>query len=103
MSIAQPAAALLDLTCGDVVHNVLDMGLPAYVPATMTSDMILRKIVFDKHFVKLPSMGLTSSIGEMAYDSDKGSFAFAIETDELVAALEANVARADYVCAPCPP
>ena len=79
---------------------VLGLGLPAYIPATMDVSMILKKIVFDKHYVRVPSMGLVASIGEMAYNSETSSFAFAVEIDELTRAVEANMARSCfcYVC-----
>jgi len=79
---------------------LVDLGLPAYVPATMSIDMILQKIVMDKHFVRVPAMGLVAEIGEMAFDRDQATFAFSIETPELTKALEVNMARSMY-CYPC--
>jgi 3-dehydroquinate synthase len=79
---------------------VLDLGLPAHIPATMTADMILQKIAFDKHYVNIPSMGLAAAVGEMACDKDKGTFAFGVKSEELVRAVEANMSRAMY-CYPC--
>ena len=84
----------------DHYKTVLDLGLPAYIPATMSIDMILKKIVMDKHFVKIPSMGLVAEIGEMAYDRERASFAFGIETEELVKSMEANMGRSMY-CYSC--
>jgi 3-dehydroquinate synthase len=75
---------------------VLDLGLPAFIPATMTVPMILKKIVFDKHYVNVPAMGLTADIGEMAYEREKATFAFSIDIPELERAAEVNMARSMY-------
>ncbi|KAJ1425305.1 3-dehydroquinate synthase-domain-containing protein [Ochromonadaceae sp. CCMP2298] len=84
----------------DHYRHILDVGLPAYIPATITTDMILKKMTYDKHYVKVPSMGLTAEIGEMAYDRANTSFSFGVTNEELLAAFEANMARSMY-CYPC--
>mmetsp|Transcript_1009 Transcript_1009/g.1672 ORF Transcript_1009/g.1672 Transcript_1009/m.1672 type:complete len:600 (-) Transcript_1009:354-2153(-) len=95
------ARGYCDKECLEEHYRVmLDIGLPAYIPATMTTDMILKKMTYDKHFVKIPSMGLTATIGEMAYDRDNTSFSFGINNEELLAAFEANMSRSMY-CYPC--
>ena len=81
-------------------RHVLDLGLPAHVPATITAQMILDKVVYDKHYVKVPTMGLVALIGEMAHDKAVDSFAFDAATEELLSAIEANMARSLF-CAPC--
>jgi 3-dehydroquinate synthase len=82
-------------------RNVLDLGLPAHIPASMSAEMILKKIVHDKHFVQgIPSMGLAAEIGEMAYDTQNTSFAFGVEQDELICAINVNMARCMF-CTPC--
>jgi 3-dehydroquinate synthetase len=75
-------------------RHVLDLGLPAHIPESMTPDMVLAKIVYDKHYVHVPSMGLCAAVGEMACDRENGNtFAFGVQSVELVAALQANMQR----------
>lgn len=91
------ARGYCDAFCVDEhYHHVLDLGLPAFIPATMSADMVLAQIVHDKHFVNIPSMGLTAAVGEMMCDRGTGSFAFGVEIPELVEAMAANVKRAAY-------
>lgn len=79
---------------------VLAMGLPAHIPATMTTDMIMKKMMYDKHYVKVPTMGLVSKVGEMAHDAEKDSFCFAVQPEELVQAVDRNLQRNMY-CISC--
>jgi 3-dehydroquinate synthetase len=75
-------------------RHVQDLGLPANVPESMTPDMVLAKIVYDKHYVHVPSMGLCAAVGAMACDRENGNtFAFGVQSAELVAALQANIQR----------
>jgi 3-dehydroquinate synthetase len=97
----------------------LTLGLPAFVPSNITIPQILQKIVYDKHFVKCPAMGLCADIGLMAINPQAAekpvgamtesssttslsteqskpepvSFAFSIAIDELEIALQANMDR----------
>lgn len=84
----------------------LTLGLPAYIPVTMATEHIIKKLYYDKHFLRKPCMGLVSSIGNMACESDPGqpsgkTFTFAVELDELESAVAANLERAARICAPC--
>ena len=55
--------------------------LPAYVPKSITIDDVFGAIVRDKHYVKMPVIGLVQEIGTMAREED--SFAFEVETADL--------------------
>lgn len=70
-------------------------GLPVYVPRGLDLDAIQRKLCYDKHYVKKPTMGLPVEVGHM-FCKD-GSYALAIENDMIRRALEANFARRDQV------
>lgn len=89
------ARGYCDTAClEDHYRHVLDLGLPAYIPASMTTAMVLGKIVYDKHYVNIPSMGLVAAVGELACDREHGNtFAFGVAVEELVAALETNMGR----------
>lgn len=75
--------------------SCLGIGLPAHVPSTMTVEDVLHKMVYDKHFVKQPTMGLVAEIGVMANDKqNNNSFSFSITNEELKAAMEINRVKA---------
>lgn len=67
--------------------------LPAYVPKSITIEDVFNAIVRDKHYVKMPVIGLVQEIGKMARHDD--SFAFQIEKADLQKALELNMKRRD--------
>ena len=69
------------------------MGLPVYLPTDMTIEMVCKKMCYDKHYVKQPTMGLAVRIGEM-YCKD-GAYGQPINHEVLRKAPEANVARRD--------
>lgn len=84
----------------------LSLGLPAYIPVSMPTEHIIKKLFYDKHFLRKPCMGLVNTIGSMMCAPDEGqpsgkTFMFAIELDELESAIAANLERADRICAPC--
>lgn len=87
---------LCDSACVEKHYDaILTLGLPAYIPTSLTVESVMNKIVYDKHYVKSPSMGLCSSIGVMAVNEteDGPSFAFQITNEELERAMEINIAR----------
>jgi 3-dehydroquinate synthase len=73
--------------------SVTNIGLPAFIPENQSAEQILNKMTYDKHFIKMPSMGLLSRIGEMAMDENE-SFTFHVTIDELRAAIRLNKAKA---------
>jgi 3-dehydroquinate synthase len=100
MCVSAEIALLLGLCDENCVNDHYEIigacGLPAYVPKTMTVADIRRKIMFDKHFVKTPAMGLPSSIGCLAR-SGPTSYAWSIEDEILDAALRTNMMRGDDI------
>ena len=77
------------------------LGLPAHVPATMSIENIIKKLYYDKHFTKKPSMGLVDKIGSMSsYDNGESrSYTYEIEIDELKEAIGFNTSR--QLCQAC--
>jgi 3-dehydroquinate synthase len=73
--------------------SVTNVGLPAFISESLPTEAILSKMTYDKHFIKMPSMGLCARIGEMAMDENK-SFAFQVTNDELRSAMQLNKAKA---------
>lgn len=73
--------------------SFIKIGLPAFIPESITTEAILNKMVYDKHFVKVPSMGLCAEKGETAMDEETKSFTFQITNDELRAAIQINKAK----------
>lgn len=97
MCVTAEIAKLLGVCEQDVVDRHYEvfklMGLPVYVPPDMTLDMILKKLTYDKHYVKKPTMGLAVKVGVM-YSKD-GVYGHAISHDTLKKALEVNIAKRD--------
>jgi len=75
-------------------------GLPAFVPQSISSAAIRNKMMYDKHFVKSPSMGLPAEMGRLALCGDSNSYAWQIKDDVLEAALVANASRRESVAPP---
>merc|ERR1711988_616342 len=77
------------------------LGLPSHVPATMSMENIIKKLYYDKHFTKKPSMGLVDKIGSMSsYDNGESkSYTYEIEIDELKEAIRLNTSR--QLCQAC--
>lgn len=68
------------------------VGLPSCVPSTMCVEDILREMTYDKHYVKLPTMGLCSSVGVMA-PAGENTFAHTIQLEEIERALAVSVSK----------
>lgn len=84
------------------VHTHYDacqiLGLPCFIPSDLTTAKIMEKMVYDKHFVKEPSMGLCAAIGLMATNPDlkedgSVSFTFSVSQEELLKAFDINIAK----------
>lgn len=71
-----------------------NVGLPCYVPATMSITDILHELTYDKHFVKTPAMGLCSSVGVMAEASDN-VYAHQIEVPEIEKAVDISLKKGE--------
>jgi len=101
MCVSAEIARLLGLCddkCVEEHYEIVQAcGLPAYVPPTISSAAVRKKMMFDKHFVKKPSMGLPAELGCLALREDKKSYAWAVEDEVLEAALLANASRRDGV------
>jgi len=72
-------------------------GLPVYVPQTISSAAVRKKMMFDKHFEMKPSMGLPAELGRLAPRDGGESYSWVIEDEVLEAALIANASRRDSV------
>lgn len=100
MCVSAEIAFLLGLCDEECVSQHYDIikacGLPVFVPSTISVADIRRKIMFDKHFVKTPAMGLPASLGRLA-QSAPNSFAWSVEDDDLTAGIRANMMRRDQV------
>lgn len=95
MCISAEISAILGL-CDQVTVNehysyISRVGLPVFIPETMTSSDILKKLAYDKHYVKTMHTGLVSKIGVMAENC--GSYAWSIEREVLVKALHKNMSK----------
>ena len=67
--------------------------LPTFVPDSISIEDVFHAIVRDKHYVKMPVIGLCQEIGNMA--RHENSFAFQVETADLEKALKINMKRRD--------
>mmetsp|Transcript_9921 Transcript_9921/g.33657 ORF Transcript_9921/g.33657 Transcript_9921/m.33657 type:complete len:312 (+) Transcript_9921:1652-2587(+) len=108
MCVSAEVAKLKGICTDKVVDEHYDIvkatGLPCYVPPSMTAETVIRQMRFDKHTVKVPTMGLCAEVGGMALFNGE-TYAFEVSEEELVAAIDANVARreADDTCVVCAP
>lgn len=97
------ALGICDSRCVDEHYEAVGAcGLPACIPATIDASMVRAKIVFDKHFVEKPIMGLPARLGQLSprcSTDGSASYAWAVEDEVLAVALGANIARRDVVCA----
>ena len=96
MCVSAEVALLMGLCTEDVVDEhyecCLATGLPAHVPAEIPLDDVIRKMAYDKHHVKVPTMGLVHAIGVMAKNPN-GDFAWEVQGDVVEEALKRNVAK----------
>ena len=97
MCISAEVAKIMGVCDQDVVDRHYAaceaMDLPVFVPDDFSVDAILKKMCYDKHYVKQPTMGLTSKVGEM--HCVDGSYGHSITTDVLRKAIALNTARRD--------
>ena len=79
------------------------VGLPVHVPGTMDLEAVKKKMTYDKHFVKFPTMGVPVKVGELysfpKADGDGVSYMVEVSPDIINGALERNVARRDAMAA----
>lgn len=69
-------------------------GLPVYIPDGIGIEAIQKKLCYDKHYVKKPTMGLLAEIGHMHCNSD-GSYSVEVDNDVINKALGVHMARRD--------
>ena len=106
MCVSAEIALLLGLCGEDCVEDhyevIQAVGPPVFVPSSMGLDAIRNKMMFDKHFVQKPVMGLLAELGRLVHleSAGKRPHAWAIEDSVLVAALVANVSRRESVQLP---
>ena len=100
MCVSAEIAYIMGVCSMDVVdyhYQVFrEAGLPVYVPRSQTIDAIATKIMYDKHYVKTPSMGFVVRPGEM-YQVD-GNYAHKVSNELLREGLTRNIARRDSKC-----
>lgn len=99
MCVSAEVARLMDLCDDDCVEQhyryVSATGLPAFVSPELTTEEVLAKMAYDKHHVKMPTMGLCSAIGQMTKNGD--SYTWAVEPEVIEKAIQRNVERRDEV------
>jgi len=81
-------------TVDEHYHYIRQAGLPIYVPDGLTLDAIQKKLCYDKHYVKKPTMGLLSEVGHM-YCQEDGNYSVEVDNDIIRKALQANMTRRD--------
>lgn len=69
-------------------------GLPVYIPDGIGIKAIQKKLCYDKHYVKKPTMGLLSEIGHMHCNRD-GSYSVEVDNDVIYKALCDHLERRD--------
>jgi len=95
MCITAEVAYLLGICTEEVVDQHYDfisaIYLPVCVPEQMTPAAIMRKMMYDKHYVKKPTIGMAIEIGNM-YCKD-GSYGHAVDEHIILQAIQANIKR----------
>jgi 3-dehydroquinate synthase len=81
-------------TVDDHYKYISHAGLPVYIPKGLSIEAIQKKLCYDKHYVKKPSMGLLQEIGHM-FCQENGSYAVEVDNDVIEAALMAHMSRRD--------
>lgn len=69
-------------------------GLPVYIPDGIGTEAIQKKLCYDKHYVKKPTMGLLAEIGHMHCNRD-GSYSVEIDNDVIEKAISIHMERRD--------
>jgi hypothetical protein len=69
-------------------------GLPVYIPDGIGIEAIQKKLCFDKHYVKKPTMGLLAEVGHMHCNRD-GSYSVEVDNDDIYNALCHHLERRD--------
>ena len=81
-------------TVDEHYEYISQAGLPIFIPDGLSLEAIQKKLCYDKHYVKKPTMGLLSEIGHMHCESD-GSYSVAVDNDVIEKAVRANMERRD--------
>lgn len=91
---------LCDQECVDTHYGACHtLGLPVFIPSNVDKEDILKKMVYDKHFLKNPTMGLVAAMGLMACNKEvtlpNGSLSFSFEVgqEELQKAFDINIQK----------
>lgn len=80
------------MTVDDHYEYVRQSGLPVFVPDGISIDAIHKKLCYDKHYVKKPTMGLLAGIGHM-YCQEDGTYSVQVENNVIRSALERHMER----------
>jgi hypothetical protein len=67
-------------------------GLPIYIPDGIGIEAIQKKLCYDKHYVKKPTMGLLAEVGHMHCNPD-GSYSVEVDNEVIYKALCDHMAR----------
>ena len=98
MCVTAEVAKILGVCDQETVEEHYDYiqraGLPVYVPDGIAIEAIQKKLCYDKHYVKKPTMGLLAEIGHMHCNRD-GSYAVEVDNHVIYKALCVHMERRD--------